>query len=123
MILWGGWMSKNKGYHLQTDAQNNMDLLYLEYNGERVPDIQFVYSASNIHELEELIDLLDKKDAECNVLDNHIDFLHNMNTMLDRQITRQAKHLEKIYKLIKNKDWDGLTALYMDTYQDYGEIV
>ena len=116
-------MSKNKGYHLQTDAQNNLDLLYLYYNGERVPDIQFVYSASNIHELEELIDLLDKKDAECNVLDNQIDFLHNMNTMLDRQITRQAKHLEKIYKLIKNKDWDGLTALYMDTYQDYGEIV
>ena len=116
-------MSKNKGYHLQTDAQNSMDLLYLEYNGERVPGIQFVYSPSDIHELEALIGLLNKKDAECSVLDNQIDFLHNMNTMLDRQITRQAKHLEKIYKLIKNKDWDGLTALYMDTYQDYGEIV
>lgn len=123
MILWGGWMSENEGYYLQTDAQNSMDLLYLEYNGERVPGIQFVYSASNIHELEELIGLLNKKDAECSVLDNQIDFLHNMNTMLDKQITRQAKHLEKIYKLIKNKDWDGLTALYMDTHQDYEEIV
>lgn len=116
-------MSKNKGYRLQTDAQNSMDLLYLEYNGERVPDIQFVYSASNIHELEELIGLLNKKNAECSVLDNQIDFLHNMNTMLDRQITRQAKHLEKIYKLIENKDWSGLTALYMDTHQDYEEIL
>lgn len=116
-------MSKNKRYRLQTDAQNSMNLLYLEYNGERVPDIQFVYSPSNIHELEELINLLNKKNAECSVLDNHIDFLHNMNTMLDRQITRQAKQLEKIYKLIKNKDWNGLTVLYMDTHQDYEEIV
>ena len=116
-------MSKNKGYRLQTDAQNSMNLLYLEYNGERVPDIQFVYSPSNIHELEELINLLNKKNAECSVLDNQIDFLRNMNTMLDRQITRQAKHLEKIYKLIENKDWSGLIALYMDTHQDYEEIV
>ncbi|MBO6274631.1 MAG: hypothetical protein J6M91_03700 [Methanobrevibacter sp.] len=116
-------MSKNKRYRLQTDAQNSMDLLYLEYNGERVPGIQFVYSPSDIHELEALIGLLNKTDAECSVLDNQIDFLHNMNTMLDRQITIQAKHLEKIYKLIKNKDWDGLTALYMDTHQDYEEIV
>lgn len=115
-------MSKNKGYHLQTDAKNNMDLLYLEYNGERVPDIQFVYSASNIHELEELIDLLNKKNAECSVLDNQIDFLHNMNTMLDRQITRQEKHLEKIYELIKYNDWDRLKLLYLDTHQDYEEI-
>ena len=113
----------NKRYHLQTDAENSMDLLYLEYDGERVPGIQFVYSPSDIHQLEELIDLLNKKNAECSVLDNQIDFLHNMNTMRDRQIKRQAKHLEKIYKLIENKDWSGLTALYMDTHQDYEEII
>ena len=113
----------NKRYHLQTDAENSMDLLYLEYDGERVPGIQFVYSASNIHELEELIDLLNKKNAECSVLDNQIDFLHNMNTMLDRQITRQAKQLEKIYKLIENKNWDKLYALWWDTHQDYEEII
>lgn len=113
----------NKRYHLQTDAENSMDLLYLEYDGERVPGIQFVYSPSDIHQLEELIDLLNKKNAECSVLDNQIDFLHNMNTMRDRQIKRQAKQLEKIYKLIENKDWSGLTALYMDTHQNYEEII
>ena len=114
--------SGNKGYYLQSDPKI-MGLLYLEYNGERVPDIQFVYSASNIHELEELINLLNKKNAECSVLDNQIDFLHNMNTMLDRQITRQAKQLEKIYKLIENKKWDKLYALWWDTHQDYEEII
>ena len=113
----------NKRYHLQTDAENSMDLLYLEYDGERVPGIQFVYSPSNIHQLEELIDLLNKKNAECSVLDNQIDFLHNMNTMRDRQIKRQAKQLEKIYKLIENKKWDKLYALWWDTHQDYEEII
>lgn len=113
----------NKRYHLQTDAENSMDLLYLEYDGERVPGIQFVYSPSDIHQLEELINLLNKKNAECSVLDNQIDFLHNMNTMLDRQITRQAKHLEKIYDLIENKKWDKLYALWWDTHQDYEEII
>ena len=43
--------------------------------------------------------------------------------MNERRLTRQAKHLEKIYKLIENKDWNGLTALYMDTKQDYEEII
>jgi len=124
MILYGlVEMSKNKGYHLQTDAENSMDLLYLEYDGERVPGIQFVYSPSDIHQLEELIDLLNKKNAECGVLDNQIDFLHNMNTMRDRQIKRQAKQLEKIYKLIENKKWDKLYALWWDTHQDYEEII
>lgn len=113
----------NKRYHLQTDAENSMDLLYLEYDGERVPGIQFVYSPSDIHQLEELIDLLNKKNAECSVLDNQIDFLHNMNTMRDRQIKRQAKQLEKIYKLIENKKWDNLYALWWDTHQDYEEII
>ena len=113
----------NKRYHLQTDAENSMDLLYLEYDGERVPGIQFVYSPSDIHQLEELIDLLNKKNAECGVLDNQIDFLHNMNTMRDRQIKRQAKQLEKIYKLIENKKWDKLYALWWDTHQDYEEII
>lgn len=113
----------NKRYHLQTDAENSMDLLYLEYDGERVPGIQFVYSPSDIHQLEELIDLLNKKNAECSVLDNQIDFLHNMNTMRDRQIKRQAKQLEKIYKLIENKKWDKLYALWWDTHQDYEEII
>ena len=116
-------MSKNKGYRLQTDAQNSMDLLYLEYNGERVPDIQFVYSASNIHELEELINLLNKKNDELHQSMKDIEVLDAIIAMLDRRNKRQAKHLEKIYKLIKNKDWDGLTALYMDTHQDYEEIV
>lgn len=116
-------MSQNKGYYLQSDP-TCMDLYYLEYDGERAPEnIQFVYSPNNIHDLEELISLLNKKDAECSVLDNQIDFLQNMNAMFDRRITRQAKHLEKIYKLIKNKDWDGLTALCMDTHQDYEEII
>ena len=113
----------NKRYQLQTDAENSMDLLYLEYDGERVPGIQFVYSPSDIHQLEELIDLLNKKNAECSVLDNQIDFLHNMNTMRDRQIKRQAKQLEKIYKLIENKKWDKLYALWWDTHQDYEEII
>ena len=113
----------NKRYHLQTDAENSMDLLYLEYDGERVPGIQFVYSPSDIHQLEELIDLLNKKNAECGVLDNQIEFLHNMNTMRDRQIKRQAKQLEKIYKLIENKKWDKLYALWWDTHQDYEEII
>lgn len=113
----------NKRYHLQTDAENSMDLLYLEYDGERVPGIQFVYSPTDIHQLEELIDLLNKKNAECSVLDNQIDFLHNMNTMRDRQIKRQAKQLEKIYKLIENKKWDKLYALWWDTHQDYEEII
>lgn len=116
-------MSKNKGYRLQTDAQNSMDLLYLEYNGERVPDIQFVYSASNIHELEELINLLNKKNDELHQSMKDIEVLDAIIAMLDRRNKRQAKQLEKIYKLIKNKDWDGLTALYMDTHQDYEEIV
>lgn len=113
----------NKRYHLQTDAENSMDLLYLEYDGERVPDIQFVYSASNIHQLEWLINLLNKKNDECITLDKQVEFLLNMNTMHERQITRQAKQLEKIYKLIENKKWDKLYALWWDTHQDYEEII
>lgn len=113
----------NKRYHLQTDAENSMDLLYLEYDGERVPDIQFVYSASNIHELEELIDLLNKKNDECITLDKHISFLDEMNAMLDRRNKRQQKQLEKIYDLIENNQWDKLYALWWDTHQDYEEII
>lgn len=123
MILWDGWMSENEGYHLQTDAENSMDLLYLEYDGERVPGIQFVYSPSDIHELEELIDLLNKKNDECITLDKQVEFLHDMNKFLERRNKRQAKQLEKIYKLIENKKWDKLYALWWDTHQDYEEII
>ena len=116
-------MSKNKGYHLQTDAENSMDLLYLEYDGERVPGIQFVYSPSDIHQLEELIDLLNKKNDECITLDKQVEFLHDMEKFLERRNKRQAKQLEKIYKLIENKKWDKLYALWWDTHQDYEEII
>lgn len=123
MILWDGWMSENEGYHLQTDAENSMDLLYLEYDGERVPGIQFIYSPSDIHELEALIDLLNKKNDECITLDKQVEFLHDMNKFLERRNKRQAKQLEKIYKLIENKKWDKLYALWWDTHQDYEEII
>ena len=113
----------NKRYQLQTDAENSMDLLYLECDGERVPGIQFVYSPSDIHQLEELIDLLNKKNDECITLDKQVEFLHNMNKFLERRNKRQAKQLEKIYKLIENKKWDKLYALYWDTHQDYEEII
>ncbi|MBR0272388.1 MAG: hypothetical protein IJQ68_10455 [Methanobrevibacter sp.] len=52
-----------------------------------------------------------------------IKFLDHQIQMLERRNTRQARHLEKIYKLIRNKEWDKLTALYMDTKQDYEEII
>ena len=113
----------NKRYHLQTDAENSMDLLYLECDGERVPGIQFVYSPTDIHQLEELINLLNKKNDECITLDKQVEFLHNMNKFLERRNKRQAKQLEKIYKLIENKKWDKLYALYWDTHQDYEEII
>lgn len=52
-----------------------------------------------------------------------IDFLDYQIRMLERRNTRQAKHLEKIYNLIGNKDWNQLELLYLDTKQDYEEII
>ena len=114
-------MSKNKGYYLQSDNEI-MDLYYLEYNGEKAPEnIQFTYNPSNIHDLEKLIHLLNKKDSECNVLDHYIDFLHQKNIILDRRITKLYKHLERIYESIEYEDWDRLKILQLHTH-DYEEI-
>ncbi len=56
-------------------------------------------------------------------LEKELETSEHMINFLERRNKRQAKQLEKIYKLIKNKDWNGLTVLYMDTHQDYEEIV
>ena len=116
-------MSQNKGYYLQSD-QTCMDLYYLEYDGERAPEnIQFIYDPSNIHDLEELIGLLNEKNKEVMKLNKDIEILDSLIAMLDRRNKRQAKHLEKIYNLIQKKDWMALEALYRDTKQDYEEII
>lgn len=63
-----------------------------------------------------------EQQAELIQAKKEIEFLDHQIQMLERRNTRQAKHLEKIYKLIQKKDWMGLEALYMDTKQDYEEI-
>lgn len=75
-----------------------------------------------IRERDALNELRDIK-KENEQLKNTVEFVDKLNKMNERRLTRQAKHLEKIYKLIENKDWNGLTALYMDTKQDYEEII
>ena len=75
-----------------------------------------------IRERDALNELRDIK-KENEQLKNTVEFVDKLNKMNERRLIRQAKHLEKIYKLIENKDWNGLTALYMDTKQDYEEII
>ena len=64
-----------------------------------------------------------EQQAELRQAKKEIEFLDHQIQMLERRNTRQAKHLEKIYNLIQKKDWMGLEALYMETKQDYEEII
>lgn len=71
----------------------------------------------------EICDLLNGKVDELKLFKHDINFVDRLNIMQERRIERQAKHLQKIYKMIKDKDWMGLEALYEDTHQDYEEIL
>lgn len=116
-------VNENKGYYLQSDPEI-MELFYLEYDGRRAPEnIQFTYSQSNIHDLEELIDLLNKKNNQVIKSKKDIEVLDSIIAMLERRNKRQRKQLEKIYKSISNNEWDKVIALYWDSKHDYEEIV
>lgn len=71
----------------------------------------------------EICDLLNGKVDELKLFKHDINFVDRLNIMQERRIERQAKHLQNIYKMIKDKDWMGLEALYEDTHQDYEEIL
>lgn len=71
----------------------------------------------------EICDILNKQKDELKLYKHDVEFVDRMNIMQERRLQRQAKHLQKIYKMIEKKDWMGLEALYMDTHQDYEEIV
>ena len=71
----------------------------------------------------EIRDLLNGKVDELKLFKHDINFVDRLNIMQERRLERQAKHLQKIYKMIKDKDWMGLEALYEDTHQDYEEIL
>ena len=71
----------------------------------------------------EICDLLNGKVDELKLFKHDINFVDRLNIMQERRLERQAKHLQKIYKMIKDKDWMGLEALYEDTHQDYEEIL
>ena len=110
-------MNETKRYYLQSDPEC-MDLYYLEYDGERAPeDIQFVYSPSNIHALEDLIDLLNKKNDECITLDKHISFLDERNAMLEKEINRLKNEI-----MLSEKTRDVLADEVCDLKEENEEL-